>query len=157
MKKIALIFIAVITLTSCTKPLSIDNLYDKCKDKSELSILNYLVQFQVLEDISGEQLAGLFDKEMSKAESVDLCECFVTNFKNQSVDVQQQTLAKVQAIDEELRAELKVFSKNGLLGKFSNREAYERVESFIPQLPKVRQLIEEMSRNKFQHHVCLVN
>jgi hypothetical protein len=113
------------------------------------------VQFQVLEDISSAQLVGLFDDKLSSAESVDLCQCFVKKFKAQSEEMQSEAIFKVQAIDEQLKEELKLFAKNGLFGKLSHLDSYERVESFIPQLTDVKQLIEESSRNKFHDHACL--
>jgi hypothetical protein len=66
-----------------------------------------------------------------------------------------QALVNIQAIDEQLKVELSLFAKKGVLGRIKYRSEYEKIESFIPQLPKVKQLITQASENKFQQQACL--
>ena len=130
-------------------------IYDNCKDKTEYSILNYMVQFQVVRDMSSEQMLGLFDKKVTKVESVDLCRCFVIKFKKLSDKTQKQALTNIEVIDNQLVDELRLFAKKGVLGRIKYGDEYQKIESFITQLPKVNQLIIQSSENKFQQQQCL--
>ncbi|MEP4890763.1 MAG: hypothetical protein ABJV04_12110 [Aliiglaciecola sp.] len=152
-----LVFILLITtlLTACSKHITIDSLYSNCRDKSEHSIVNYMAQFQVVNDISGEELVGLFDGKTSKTESVDLCQCFVSKFKKQNIEVQNQSLTEIQSINEQLKDELRLFAKKGVLGRISHRDEYQKIEGFMPKIANVKRLIREASENKYKHQRCL--
>ncbi|GAB2688409.1 hypothetical protein Q4574_13525 [Aliiglaciecola sp. 3_MG-2023] len=155
MKVLALILFISTLVSACSKQLTVDTLYASCKDKNQYSIVNYMAQFQVLNDISGEELLGLFDGKTSKTESVDLCQCFVSKFTKQSIEVQNQTLAKIQSINEQLKPELKLFAKKGVLGRMSYRDEYQKIEGFMSKIENVKRLIRVASENKFQQQRCL--
>ncbi|WP_342805922.1 hypothetical protein [Alteromonas sp. M12] len=156
MKVLVFLLLATILLTACSKQLTVDTLYASCRDKTEHSIVNYMAQFQVLNDISGEELIGLFDSKVSKTESVDLCQCFVSKFKKQSVEVQNKTLADIQSINEQLKPELKLFAKKGILGRISYRDEYQKIESFMPKIANIKRLIRQASENKYKQQRCLL-
>ncbi|GAC16241.1 hypothetical protein [Aliiglaciecola lipolytica] len=155
MKKLAVILLSTSMLYGCNKLLTIDTLYAHCNDKKQRSIINYMVQFQVVKDISTAQLLELFDGEISQTESVDLCQCFVTKFKRQSVEVQTKSIENMRRINEQLKDELSLFTKKGVLGRMTYRQEYQRIESHFEQIPAVRSLIAQASENKFQQQRCL--
>jgi hypothetical protein len=113
-----------------------------------------MVQFQVTRDRSSEQLLGLFDNKISKTESIDLCQCFVTKFKKQSSEIQTQTLKTIHSLDEKVRPELKLFADKGILSNVTHRPAYAKIEALIPQIPIVKKLLAEASYDKFERELC---
>ena len=115
-----------------------------------------MVQFQLTRDRSTKQLLGLFDNEITKTESIDLCECFVSKFKTQSNELQAQTLKTIQTIDETMSTELELFAEKGILSNITNRASYAKIEAFIPQIPVVKKLLAEASYDKFERQSCKV-
>ena len=61
----------------------------------------------------------------------------------------------MRRINEQLKDELSLFTKKGVLGRMTYRQEYQRIESHFEQIPAVRSLIAQASENKFQQQRCL--
>ena len=155
MFRIICTIVIALFISSCTRPTNIDNIYNKCFDKRENSVLNFMLQFKLLA-VPHHQMVDSVKRYTEKPdEFVNLCECFATKFANLEPDIQNQTLKNINTIDHTVNKELKIFEKRGVLGNISQRQVYATIESHLPNLDIVNRLLGEAIYDKFERKACL--
>lgn len=155
MFRVICIIVTTLFISACTRPTNVDNLYEKCFDKRENSVVNFMLQFEILAVSHQQMVDSVMRFTEQPDEFVNLCDCFANKFANLDLLTQNQTLKNINTIDQTVNKELKIFEKKGLLGNQSQRQSYATIESHLPNLGVVKRLLGEALYDKFERKECL--